>query len=172
MELLSWLLDQLPYPIAITLVIVGLLAGGVKIFTEHSWKTAFQSKLFIFPSLVGVYTLVLFMGLVTYTKFSLLPLELDKHLTGKTNPKSFPVFVELQKKVSTISITFKTRYLEETRAELYEHLDMMEEFRNKEESIPNSFFDRKAELKGRVDRLRYEIEVEQVKALYSIKTQR
>lgn len=169
MEYLSWLLGHLPYPIAITLVIVGLWAWGVKIFTEKPLKTVFQSKLFIFPGLACAYTLVLSMSLISYTNFFLVPVEIDRIIKNKLNPITFQEFTDLRIKVFVTSITLKKHRVTDSRAELYEILNIMEEIKAKDESIPDSFFRRKAELKGNIDQLLVEITQEKGKSLGGIK---
>lgn len=169
MEFISWLLDQLPYPMAITLAIVGLWAIGVKIFAELLWKQVFLSNWFIFPSLVCVYTLVLSMGLMGYTKFLLIPVEIDKTFKSGTNPTLFEELGEVRTQVFMTYVEVKKMGLKNTRAEMYEILNIIEELNSKEESIPVSYYRRKAELKIRIDRLSREITDVETNALIDLK---
>ncbi len=165
MEFINWLLDQLPYPAAITLVIIGLWAAGVKLFTRDRWDQVLLSKLFILPSLACVYTLVLSISLISYTKFFLVPVEIDRIIMNKLNRISFQEFTDLRMKVFVISVTLKKHRVTDSRAELYEILNIMEEIKAKDESIPDSFFRRRAELKGKIDLLLVEIKREEKKFL-------
>lgn len=157
MEIIFFFLDILPAPIGYTIGAIILWAVSIKFYTGEKPRTVVRRNLFIFPSLVLVYTFLFFVSLSTYMKFTLLPNEIE-NTYSRLGLVSSDEMLSLKEELSGFCLNFmmkqkenKAYQLFDTRNKLLKNLTQHEDFKRKNESVPDFLLELQTAYKANID---------------------
>lgn len=153
MPVIDWLLTQLPAPAGIVVAAIGVWLTGIRMYTNKTWKEVVGSRLFFLPSLITIYTFLLFFGIIGYMEISILS-EKNNSVSTQLKPVFTEKFAAIESSLIVVCHRLTRQELQKAQGNLEQNLNIQSDFKNQQRPVPPYLFSEQAGYKIKIDDLR------------------